>query len=218
LPPLFPPGLYALCDDTFRPELPVTRQAQAFLEAGVRTLQLRFKRTAMREALPLAREVAGLCRRGDAWLIINDRVDLALLCGAEGAHLGEEDLSPAEARMILGPQAVIGATVRSIDQAQAARAAGASYVGVGPVFSTTTKVVPAPVLGLRSFGELVARSPLPVVAIGGISLENIAQVSATGAHSAAVLSALLSASDLAAQARLLQAAFERGRMRGAGSP
>lgn len=202
-----PGGLYAVCDDSVRPELDVELKATRLLEGGVRTLQLRLKRTPLRVAVPLARQVAALCRAAGAALLINDRVDLCLLAGAQGVHLGDEDLPVDEARRLLGPTALIGATVRHAPGARRAAELGASYAGIGPVFATRTKVVEAAPLGLARLREAVSDSPLPLVAISGIGLANIAEVAATGVHAAAVISDLLDSADIPRRARDLEAAF-----------
>lgn len=205
-----PRGPYLLCDDTVRPELPLEEKAARLLAGGARILQLRMKRTPMREALAAARAVVAACRRADALCVLNDRVDLALLADADGVHVGDEDLPPEAARELLGPARLLGVTVRSAELARAARAAGADYVGLGPLFGTVTKQVAAPVLGLARFAEVVRDCPLPVVGIGGVGLGNIAEVAGTGAHGAAVVSDALLAEDIAERVRGLTAAFERG--------
>lgn len=209
-PRSLPRGLYALCDDSLRPELPLLHKAALLLEGGARVLQLRMKRTPLREALAAARAVAQAAHAAGALLLINDRVDLALLSGADGVHLGDEDLPPEDARALLGPGRLVGVTVRGAAGARAAREAGADYVGLGPVFATGTKVVPAPVLGPARFAEEVRASVLPVVGIGGIGLTNIAEVAAAGAACAAVASDALLARDVAERVRALTRAFERG--------
>ncbi len=208
--PSLPRGLYVLCDDTVRPEMPLKEKAARLLAGGARVVQLRMKRTPLREALVAAREVVGACRRAGAVCLVNDRVDLALLSGAHGVHVGDEDLPPEEARALLGPELLVGVTVRGVAEAHAAREAGADYVGLGPVFGTTTKQVPAPVLGLEGFAAVVRASPLPVVGIGGVKLENIADLAAMGAHGGAVASDVLLAEDIAERVRRLSAAFDRG--------
>ncbi len=207
---MFPPGLYALADDTARPEMPVLAQIQALLSGGVRVLQLRLKRTQGAAAVALARQAVAQARAARALLLINDRVDWALLSHADGVHVGEEDLRPEEARQLLGPQALVGVTVRSAEEAQAARAAGADYVGLGPIFPPRSKQVEAPLLGLAGLARVVVASPLPVVAIGGIGLASMRGVARAGAHGAAVVSDLLGAEDIAGRARLLQEEFLRG--------
>ncbi|NTX12080.1 thiamine phosphate synthase [Myxococcus sp. CA056] len=212
--PLLPPGLYLLCDDTVRVDMPLVLKAERMLAGGARVVQLRMKRTPVREALSVAREVVRLCRRASAVCLLNDRVDLALLADADGVHVGDEDLPAEAARALLGPGRLVGVTVRDAEGARAAREAGADYVGVGPVFGTTTKQVPAPVLGLEGLARVVTDSPLPVVGIGGVGLENVGRVAASGAHGAAVVSDVLLAQDIAERVRLLTAAFERGRVGG----
>jgi thiamine-phosphate pyrophosphorylase len=205
-----PRGPYLLCDDSLRPELSLVEKAGRLVAGGARILQLRMKHTPPREALAAARAVVALCRQAGAVCLLNDRVDLALLSDAHGVHVGDEDLPPEAARELLGPGRYVGVTARGVEGARAAKAAGADYVGVGPLFGTTTKVVPAPVLGLAAFARVVADSPLPVVGIGGVGLANIGQVAATGAHGAAVVSDALLAQDIAERVRQLVAAFDRG--------
>jgi thiamine-phosphate pyrophosphorylase len=209
-PPPLPAGLYGVCDDTARPDLPLPAQARLLLEGGVRVLQLRMKRTPTRPAVAVVREVSRLAAEAGAFCLVNDRVDWALVGGAHGVHLGDEDLPVEDARALLGPGALIGATARGAEGAARARAQGADYVGMGPLFATRTKVVEAPVMGLARLAEEVARAPLPVVAIGGITLAQMEEVGRSGAHGAAVVSDVLCQADVPARARLLQAAFDRG--------
>lgn len=206
----FPRGLYAVCDDTVRPELPLEEKAARLLAGGARTIQLRLKRTPMREAAPLARRLSERCRELGAVLLINDRVDLCLVSGAHGVHLGDEDLAVRDARALLPEDAIVGATVRDLAGAQQASLDGASYAGIGPLFVTHTKTVGAPPLGLEALAQIAAASPLPLVAIAGITLANIGEVAATGVHAAAVISDLLCAEDIAQRAGALEAAFTLG--------
>jgi thiamine-phosphate pyrophosphorylase len=210
LRPLLPPGLYALCDDGVRAEPGMVQKARWLLEGGVQVMQVRHKRTPERRALDELAQVAALCREAGTVCLVNDRVDWALAAGAHGAHVGAEDLPAAEARRALGPTRILGVTVRTTEDARRAAAAGADYVGAGPVFATRTKSVDAQLLGLTGLEALVRASPLPVVAIAGIGLTNIADVARTGVHGAAVLSDLLEASDVPAQATALAAAFATG--------
>src|SRR5262249_2601946 len=153
-----------------------------------RVIQLRMKLTPAVAALGLAREIAALCRQYEALCLINDRVDYALMSRSAGVHLGAEDLPVDEARKLLGTAAIIGATVRGAEGIVAAQKAGADYVGLGPVFDSKSKIGHAPALGIDNLRQIVARSPLPVIAISGINLSNIEMVAATGVHGAAVLS------------------------------
>jgi len=212
-PLALPPGLYALCDDGVRPELPLEEKASRLLAGGVRVMQLRIKRAPARQALAAARNVVALCQAAGALCLVNDRADWALLSGAHGVHVGADDLPPEDARTLLGPGRLVGATVRNLEMARAAKAAGADYAGLGPVFPTTTKSVDAPPLGLEGLARIAAESPLPLVAISGIGLHNIEDVARAGVHGAAVASDLLAAPDIAERARSLAEAFERGRTR-----
>ncbi len=205
-----PAGLYALVDDGVRPELPLAEKARAVIDGGARVLQLRLEQTPDRPALEVIRAVVALARTADVRVIVNDRVDLALAGDADGVHLGDEDLPVRDARRLLGPAALIGATCRDLTQLRAAAEAGADYGGLGPVFTTTTKQLALPPLGLSGLARLAELSPIPLVAIAGISLETIGAVAAAGAHGAAVASGLLLAEDIAARARALQAEFFAG--------
>lgn len=211
MPHKLPRGLYALLDDSVRPEVCLLDKARAVVEAGVGVLQLRLKQTSDRVALPLIVEVVRLARPRGGRVIVNDRVDLALASGAHGVHLGFDDLPVDVARRLLGPDALIGATTRSLADIEQAKALGADHVGLGPLFETTTKLVAHASLGLEAFGEIARRSPLPVVGIAGVTLQNIGQVAAAGAWGAAVAGDLLKADDLLSRARALQEAFSGAR-------
>lgn len=205
MPHKLPRGLYALIDDAVRPELSIVEKARAVLDGGVEVLQLRLETTADRPALEAIRAVVALA--GRAVVIVNDRVDLALAGGAHGVHLGADDLPIDVARRLLGPDAVIGATTRTLADIEQARALGADHVGLGPIFSTTTKTVAHAPMGLAAFGQVARASPLPVVGIAGVTLETIGAVAKEGAWCAAVASDLLRADDLVTRARALRAAF-----------
>ncbi|HEY8206001.1 MAG TPA: thiamine phosphate synthase [Myxococcaceae bacterium] len=213
MPHPLPSGIYGLCDDTVRPDLPVEDQAALLLSGGIRVVQLRLKRTPARAAVAACRAAVERCRAAGALCLVNDRVDWALLSGAGGVHLGDEDVPPEDARALLGPSRVVGVTARDAAMAQAAARAGADYVGVGPVFPTATKQVNAPVLGLERLAAVARESPLPVVAISGIGLANVEAVAAAGARMAAVVSELLRAGDVPERARALAARFDLGRSR-----
>jgi thiamine-phosphate pyrophosphorylase len=211
MPHKLPGGLYALLDDSVRPELPMLEKARAVIEARVGVVQLRLERTPDRVALPLIRAVVALAAPANVRVIVNDRVDLALAGGADGVHLGADDLPVDVARRVLGPGALIGATTRSLAEIEQACALGADHVGLGPIFATRTKVVAHAPLGLEVFAAIVARSPLPVVGIAGVTLATIGQVAAAGAWCAAVAGDLLTAEDLVSRARALQGAFSGAR-------
>jgi thiamine-phosphate pyrophosphorylase len=172
----------------------------AWLSAGVRLIQLRAKRLASGPFLELADEVTALCRESGALLIINDRADIAAMAGAAGVHLGQDDLSPADARTILAGSAIVGLSTHDRDQAASGVAEPVSYLAIGPVYATATKATGYEALGLEPVREasvVTAAAGLPLVAIGGITLERAGAVLAAGADSVAVISGLLAASNVA---------------------
>lgn len=211
MPHKLPRGLYALLDDSVRPLVPMIDAARAVLEAGVGVLQLRLEQTSDRVALSLIGQVVALASVRGVMVIVNDRVDLALAGAAHGVHLGADDVPVDVARRILGPDALIGATTRCLEDIVHAKALGADHVGLGPLFATTTKVVAHAPMGLEAFAAIASRSPLPVVGIAGITLASIGQVAAAGAWAAAVAGDLLCADDLVSRARALQSAFSGSR-------
>lgn len=203
-------GLYAIVggDD------PVA-QAAAALAGGARVVQLRLKDAPSGAVLEAARRVVALAE-GRALVIVNDRADLAALAGADGVHVGDEDLPVAEARAVLGPDLLLGRSTRTLEDGRAALAAGADHVGFGPIFATSTKAIAAAPRGLGMLREVAAALPAPVVAIGGIGAATIGAVAGAGAAAAAVIGAIFDAPDPAAQAAraaALAAAFEAGRPR-----
>lgn len=200
-------GLYAIADGSaaLRP----LELVAAFLEAGAPVIQLRLKQAGAGELLALATEAARLCR-GRALFLVNDRADVAKLCGADGVHLGQDDLPVDAARAVLGPGALIGLSTHSDDEL--ARAAGADYVGFGPVFATATKGTPLPPPhGLDGLERAVRRAGVPVVAIGGLTAGNAAGVRRAGAVCAAAIGELCRSSDPVRRARELARAFSEGK-------
>jgi thiamine-phosphate pyrophosphorylase len=193
------PRLYAVVDvetSVRRGRTPID-VAEAFLAAGVRLLQLRAKAMGGAELLALADRVQALSRAAGATLIVNDRVDVAAATGA-GVHVGQRDLPPEVARRLLGPDAVIGCSTHTRAELDAALAAPVDYVAYGPVFPTTTKTAPDPVVGLDGLRAASARAGAagrPLVAIGGITLATAPAVIAAGADSVAIIGDLLSSGD-----------------------
>jgi thiamine-phosphate pyrophosphorylase len=187
-------------------------QAAAALAGGARVVQLRLKEAPSGELLEATRRLVALAA-GRALVILNDRADLARLAGADGVHVGEEDLPVAAARAVAGPDLLVGRSTRTLQDGLAALSAGADHVGFGPIFATATKAIAAPPRGLAMLREVAAGLPAPVVAIGGIGLEGISEVAGAGAAAAAVIGALFDAPDPAARAVALAAAFEAGRRR-----
>lgn len=167
--------LYALTDSRLCRGRSTETVARALLDAGIKILQYREKDKEGAEMLRECRLLRRLTKEAEACFIINDHVDLALLCDADGVHLGQDDLPVPEARRLLGPDKIIGLSTHGPDQARAAVAAGADYIGVGPLFATQTKKnVCAPVT-LTYLDWVVEHIKLPFVAIGGIKVHNIAE-------------------------------------------
>lgn len=179
-------------------------RAAAAVAGGATMLQLRLKEESARSLVEIARTIQAMAP--DVPLIVNDRADVALAAGAAGVHVGVDDLSPALLRRVAPPGFIIGASVGSDDEV--ARAAGADYVGIGPVFATGSKSDAGAAIGAERFGELARRCGLPAVAIGGITSERVPPVLAAGAAGVAVISALFGASDPTIAARALRDALD----------
>jgi thiamine-phosphate pyrophosphorylase len=178
-------------------------RAAAAVAGGATMLQLRLKEESARSLVEIARTIQAMVP--EVPLVINDRADVALAAGAAGVHVGVDDLSPALLRRVVPPGFIIGASVGSDEEV--ARAAGADYVGIGPVFVTGSKADAGAAIGPDRFGELARRCGLPAVAIGGITSERVAPVLAAGASGVAVISALFGASDPTVAARAIRDAL-----------
>lgn len=174
--------------------------------AGARLLQLRAKTEGDRRRLALARETLAAARASGALLVVNDRADLARIVGADGLHVGQDDLPAAAARALVGPGVLLGLSTHGLAQLQAAAAEPVDYVAIGPVFPTRTKENPDPVVGLEMVRRARALTSLPLIAIGGITADNAAAVVEAGADGVAVISCLLDAPDLAHAFARLRAA------------
>jgi len=189
---------------------------EAALKGGARFLQLREKRGDLRRLLQAARTLAQACREVGALLVVNDRLDVALAVGADGVHLGQDDLPAALARPLLEGGRLLGVSANRPEEAAAAERAGADYLGVGPAYPTATKERIRPILGPEGLRALRAATRVPIFAVGGITLERIPEVLATGADGVAVISAIAAAPDVAAATRafleVLAAAYARRRI------
>ncbi len=178
--------------------------AKALLDGGATLLQVRAKQLASAPFLDVCDRVVSLARPYGAAVIVNDRVDLALLSGAAGVHVGQEDLPARKARDLLGPDALIGYSTHTLQQIVQSLAEPITYVAVGPVFHTMTKDTGHDATGLSLVAEAARRvHPRPVVAIGGITLETAPQAIAAGAASVAVIGDLLMGGDPAARVKAL---------------
>lgn len=195
--------LYAVTDRAWVGKLTLPQQVEAALKGGATCVQLREKNLADSSVLAEAREISALCKQYRVPFILNDNVALAAQCGADGVHLGQEDMDPAEARRILGPDAIIGVSAHNVAEAKAAVAAGADYLGCGAMFATTTKtnVTALPKETLRAICAAVG---VPVVAIGGISKQNLLSLAHCGEAGVALVSAIFAAEDIEEECRELR--------------
>lgn len=182
------PRLYALTDAS-APHSHL-EQVREYAYAGVRIIQVRDKLASSRALYETVVAALEITRPRGVRLIVNDRVDIALAAGADGVHVGQDDLPAEAAREILGPLAIIGISSHSLAQARLAAEQPVDYVAFGPIFATTTKANPDPVVGLEGLAAVRAVIELPLIAIGGITLEKAPAVFAAGADSVAVVSDL----------------------------
>ena len=210
-------GFYAILDAT--PELlaggggTLEARARALLAAHPCCLQLRAKAAGARPLESAARTLLPLCRAAGVPFCVNDRLDVALAVGADVVHLGQDDLPLADALVARAragrPDLTIGLSTHNRAQAIAAVAGGADYIGLGPVFGTASKRNPDPTVGLVGLAEICREVGIPIVAIGGITLERAPAVAAAGASAAAVIAAVTTAPDPTAAGRRIAAAFGR---------
>jgi thiamine-phosphate pyrophosphorylase len=169
---------------------------RAALRAGVRAIQLREKDLPTRSLLTIARELSELTRPSGANLVINDRIDIALVLGIRAVHLPVRGASPSVARQLLGNNALIGSSVHSADEAIQAEAAGADFVVLGPLFDTPTKRAFGPPIGLEELQRARGRCGIPLFGIGGITPERVGEVQRAGAQGVAVVSSVMSADNV----------------------
>jgi thiamine-phosphate pyrophosphorylase len=202
-------ALYAILDPSLTPE-PVAF-ARQLAEAGVQLIQLRDKRGSSRKIHEQARELMSLQSSG-VRIIINDRPDIAAIAGAAGVHVGQDDLPVEDARKICRPPLWVGVSTHNLNQLREADATSADYIAVGPIFPTSTKENPDPVVGLDLLRAARQLTRKPLVAIGGVTVESAGEVFAAGADSVAVTKDLaLVGDDLRNRVRGYQAAAERAR-------
>jgi thiamine-phosphate pyrophosphorylase len=194
------PRLYVILDAALITS-PERDCAQSLVEAGVRLLQYRNKSAPTRHYLDSSRALAEmLCPKGVSFFV-NDRSDVAFLAGASGVHVGQDDLDAEQARRVVGSDKLVGVSTHNLEQFEHAAASSADYIAVGPVFSTSSKANPDPVVGVDFIRRVRSLTDKPIVAIGGITLERAAAVIEAGADSVAVISGILSAPNPAQRAR-----------------
>ena len=193
--PLVLPRFYAIIEPAIRPALPLRELGRVLAGAGVRLIQLRSKQSASRDFLADASALLQALP-STSKLIVNDRVDVAVLAGAAGVHVGQDDLPAAAARALLGPEGIVGLSTHSQTQVEAAESAPVDYLAFGPIFATATKTDHEPVVGCAQLREARRRTTKPLVAIGGITPATAAQVIEAGADSVAVIGGWLAAEDV----------------------
>lgn len=195
--------LYGVTDRSWLKGETLAEQVEKALKGGAGFIQLREKELDHEHFLEEAREIGALCKTYGVPFVINDAVDIALECGADGVHVGQEDMAVKEARRLLGPDKIVGATCKTVEQAKKACEDGADYIGSGAIFQSTAKPDAAGI-SMDTFRAICEASGVPVVAIGGISYENCDVLKGSGAAGAAVVSALFAQPDIEEAARRLK--------------
>lgn len=195
------PRFYAILDAEQAGERSPVVLCEALLGAGVRLIQYRDKKASSRELFETSRELAERVRRAGGIFIVNDRADVARVAGADGVHLGQEDLPVEMARRVLEAGKYVGFSTHRLEQVVEAEQSSADYIAFGPIFSTQSKAQPDPVVGLEGLRAARRATRKPLVAIGGITLKRVREVLDAGADSVAVIADLLKAPDIATRAR-----------------
>lgn len=189
-------GLYIILDPSVNPDRPLVEVLRISAGAGAKLFQYRNKTASMKEAYAEALPLRKLAQELGVLFIVNDRCDLALAVDADGVHLGQGDLPFHHARKVMGSNKLIGLSTHSPEQVLAATAAGPDYLGFGPICKPGSKTDHDPVVGMAGLKAIRPLTPLPIFAIGGITLDQVADVMSAGANGVAVISAILKASDI----------------------
>ena len=192
--------LYGILDLSYVDTLDVAHVVEEMIDGGVGLIQLRAKDCAIARIETLAAQLHAITSARGVPLIINDHVEVARSMGAEGVHVGQDDLSVAEVRKVVGRDSMVGKSTHSLEQAKRAVEEGADYIGFGPIFATPTKPNYQPI-GLAEIGQVHDAVGIPIFCIGGIKLENLSEVIAAGARRVVIVSGLLQGADIASYAR-----------------
>lgn len=200
--------LYAVTDRSWLGERTLAQVVEDVLKGGATFLQLREKELDREAILAEAKDIQAIAARYHVPFVINDSVDIALACDADGVHVGQTDLMGRDVRSLIGPDKILGITANTVELAVAAERAGADYIGAGAVFGTTTKQN-AKNLSLDTLKAICQAVSIPVVAIGGINADNLPQLAGTGAAGAAVVSALFAQKDPEEAARHMRALADK---------
>jgi len=181
--------------------VPETERAQELVAAGVRLFQYRNKGASARELFESSKKLVSLLSSQRVSLVVNDRPDVAALAGANGVHVGQQDLGVEEARRVVGTEKLVGVSTHNLEQFERAAASSADYIAVGPIFATGTKSNPDPVVGTEFVRRVRPLTDKPIVAIGGITLQRAPEIIESGADSVAVISDILGAPEPGVRAR-----------------
>lgn len=195
--------LYAITDRAWVGRQSLREQVESALKGGATCIQLREKELSNEDFLAEAMEISALCRQYGIPFLINDNVEVAIRCKADGIHIGQEDAAAAQVRRQLGPGRIIGVSAHTVEEALAAVKSGADYLGCGAMFSTSTKR-DIKLLPKETLREICTAVDVPVVAIGGITKENLPQLAGSGVSGVALVSAIFSAGDIESECRLLR--------------
>ncbi len=206
--------LHVLTDTVLQSSFSHLELARMAVKGGVDTIQFRQKVGATREMIEIVRQLKQLCLDSGVTLIVNDRVDVAIATEADGVHLGKNDFPIPLARKLLGENRIIGGSAASLEEAQKCLAEGADYIGFGPVYQTASKEDAAPVTGIKLLKQTAETIPLPIIAIGGISVENTSEVMQAGAQGIAVISAVCCQESPEQATRALRQALQTETLRG----
>ena len=199
--------LYAVTDRAWTGRQSLMEQVECALKGGVTCVQLREKELDEAAFLEEAIQMKQLCARYGVPFIVNDNVEIAVKCGADGVHVGQSDMEAGHVRQMVGEKMMIGVSARTVEEALAAQAAGADYLGVGAMFSTSTKL-DAHVLSHQTLRDICAAVDIPVTAIGGINEENMMRLAGSGVDGVALVSAIFAAEDIEAACRRLKSLSE----------
>jgi thiamine-phosphate pyrophosphorylase len=201
--------LHILTDTVLQKRFSHMELTEQAIAGGADAVQFRQKSGATREMIEAAGSMQDACKKADVNLFVNDRVDVAMAVQAEGVHLGQNDFPIPLARKLLGPEVIIGGSASNLEEARKCLLEGADYVGFGPVYATSSKGDAGPASGLDLLKKIVESVPLPVIAIGGITEENLPEVLKTGVHGIAVISAVCCQNDPEAATRTLRVLIDK---------
>lgn len=195
--------LYAVTDRTWLGNQSLYQQVEQALLGGATCIQLREKDLEQEAFFKEALEIKELCQKFDVPFIINDNVELAIKCGADGIHVGQSDMQAGKVRQLIGPDMILGVSAQTVEQAQLAQENGADYLGVGAVFPTSTKEDASPV-SYETLKKIVGSVSIPICAIGGIHKGNLLELSGSGIDGVALVSAIFASKDIKAECRSLR--------------